>query len=1019
MGRIRFCCILAAIIAGLCSYGFNPVSINAGEKTQNIDKNTIFSWQGEELTRGNPDSISIADKPFDQAQWIIGPDGSLAILAGPGKSAKGGRIVAIGNLLKDGQEVVFTLKRYQSSGENGWKALMIGLMNNAGHAIYFNMGPNTSEGSIAGEVPEWRSFGFNFKLQNPEIFRIQKKEGKLFFYCDTCNGILASFDDPKDDPYTKVLIGINILSQSDAVLAELGPVEIKDITVPSLPPMPSAKEFPRIIIGTVVMGLTPYSSYFIPGGVKGSDNAGFYENAPLVPFSESEHKNPSQIFPVQYFLDLKAAGINAISIDCFNSSYLADVMEAAEEARKSGTGIKVLPMIDMGGSKDLPFFLQKFWEYKKLRENPNLLKIGDVPVVITFGYFGSKAYKKMIANAEKIGGRFFIISDVASIGIAVTDKFTTERFRKGINVVNGLYYFGSVTVAMQNRGILSYFMKFGRSFSTPKVIGASVEPGTICYTREGTIFDPRGTYVLRREWLEAIRDNPDFINLTTMNDYSEGGNMECSANATYSFIDLNTYFGYRWRNGKWPVLKKPEAFLSYRKAVSINEPVEMELVLLRPDITGNEPADEIAKRFKAQVKVREMSGKTVMPESVTPEVLPGHLSWDFWIKKGLSEPGYAIPSVRISEDGKEISFPKGQLAPFAVVRNGEQEALGWLDVPLQRVCAGVNAKVVVKGSPGGNLYPRTIYVEGLPWKDVAGGIIERGPNPLYTTLTSKQLKDGFLEGFYTGKGFAPMEYNDGWVKRCIIDQEDLYTAVIRMKNNTFVYPTPAIVAPPKVNPATVVDFIMDLKGGNILEDRGPMQRNLDLSKMPPSSRPVIQQDGPGKPYYLRFNGINNKLDLGVLSNPPGRMTLDIWFRPLSIGKAQSIFDEWGEALSIAITPKGNLILVRVNQKRQAVRLKGIDILKPGEWYNVVAVFDGRKISLYLNGQPDGQPVAVTGLRTDEKSLIGYGSGLLKRLAGLHEAGWFHGDIARFRILQCSFTAKKIARDYKKSVNYFK
>ena len=328
-------------------------------------------------------------------------------------------------------------------------------------------------------------------------------------------------------------------------------------------------------------------------------------------------------------------------------------------------------------------------------------------------------------------------------------------------------------------------------------------------------------------------------------------------------------------------------------------------------------------------------------------------------------------------------------------------------------------------SDSGLEYPRTIKVRGLPWDKVMGGAIELHPNPLEHALSAETLRDGFREDFESEPGFAPMHYKDGWIKRCIVDKSDRYTAVIRMKDNTFVYAKPLIVAAPRPDLATVVDLIISpetKKDGDkeFLADRGPLRRDMELPKKGAEERPEISSDGAGKPYFLRFNGLKTQLSTGALSTPPGDATLELWIRPRKTGSVQTVYDSWGSTLSLGIDGNGKLNLLRVNQARQAVWLHGKTVLSADVWHHVVAVYTGIELRLYVDGKPDASPVECHGARTDEKSVIGAGTGMLKALEGRHESdnGSLNADIALFRLLQRAMTDEEVEKRYKASSTRF-
>jgi hypothetical protein len=245
-----------------------------------------------------------------------------------------------------------------------------------------------------------------------------------------------------------------------------------------------------------------------------------------------------------------------------------------------------------------------------------------------------------------------------------------------------------------------------------------------------------------------------------------------------------------------------------------------------------------------------------------------------------------------------------------------------------------------------------------------------------------------------------------------------------MKDNTFVYPAPAVNPPPDlivndpyVDPATVMDLV--IAPGNKLLDRGWMRRDL-VMPVNLTRRPTVHYD-KNLP-YLHFDGKNsiivlspsknengrkvgNLMDLGSINMPPGPVTLELLVRPLDTSVTQTIFDSSEPVLSIVLAAGGTLRLIRWNQHRKPVMVTGTAVLETNRWTCVTAVFTGHSISLYVNGKPDGSEVPVHGLRSDNSSSIG---GPSPWAEGLCAEGMFHGDIAKIRILQRYLTPAEIA-----------
>jgi hypothetical protein len=257
-----------------------------------------------------------------------------------------------------------------------------------------------------------------------------------------------------------------------------------------------------------------------------------------------------------------------------------------------------------------------------------------------------------------------------------------------------------------------------------------------------------------------------------------------------------------------------------------------------------------------------------------------------------------------------------------------------------------------------------------------------------------------------------MKFTDVKTKRRVVDIMDRYTAVIRFKDDTIAYAKPVMMEAPHVDPATVMDLIIQPRRG-IFRDRSMYNRDQSMQQQEAATRPVIARPRNGKPWILRFDGQDDYLSFGPLNMPAGPVSLAVWVRPEPVEQPSVICDQKGAAMGVALLADHTIQLLRVDINRKAVWLKGQTPLTPNRWHYVVGVYDGRQIQLYVDGKRDGEPVACRGLRTDEGLLIGRGASLPNMLAQFKpdKQGFFKGDLARFQILQKAMSAQEIEAIY--------
>ncbi len=801
--------------------------------------------------------------------------------------------------------------------------------------------------------------------------------------------------------------------------------DVGDVPAPPVvasTPSATATEFPRVIMGTVMDWCLPGSQRLVqgemvtPGGEK--IISGFYGNVPLVRNMEQE------------FQDMKAAGIDVLGFDFFPEMNVPAMLERyVNLARDSGTGVRVVPMLEPSRElKWTPDILRKVWEAKgkdgkSLRDHPGLFTVGKerVPVFLTYDTEPAEVWKERLGLVRAAGGNAFVIGDVSSIEVAVTTK-VPDRFRERIAPLAVTYFFVSHTsgVHLDEKSIMPDFMRFGRSFQDAKVVGAGIAPGYVGSMRAGNLLSPRGTAFLRRQWLDVIGNNPDFVHLTMLSDYSENTEMECSENSSFTFLDLARYFGSRWRTGQWPELKKPEAFLSYKKTLSPLQKAGFELLILDPKWTGNETSGEVVKRVSAKLPVSFPVGETVFVPLVKASAYPGHVVLEFEADKAWDGSQFAIPQTpEILIDGNRLDVADAGLAPITVLENGAEASRQWFHIPLNRVRGLGDASLRVE-TVAGEGYPRTLKLSGIDWEAMDGVVFERSPNPLSHALPPEEVKSGWSEPYYVGPGYAPMPYQAGWSKRWVADRTDSYFSVIRFKDGTVGFPRPvAIPAPRLKDPGVVQDPVIAPLNGqknvNELSDRGPLQRPLPLGPADSSSRVGIVPVNAIAPWWaLRFDGRDDRIRQGPFTFPPGDATVEFWIKPNGTGDRQAFLYSQSACFNLTLVPGGTLEMERLNERRQSVKISGTIPLDAGQWNHVAAVYSGDQLRLYVNGRPDGE-VFCPGARTDEFTLIGGRPGTVfpkaaaeaLQIAQGKVSESFAGDMARFRILGHASGAEEI------------
>jgi len=114
---------------------------------------------------------------------------------------------------------------------------------------------------------------------------------------------------------------------------------------------------------------------------------------------------------------------------------------------------------------------------------------------------------------------------------------------------------------------------------------------------------------------------------------------------------------------------------------------------------------------------------------------------------------------------------------------------------------------------------------------------------------------------------------------------------------------------------------------------------------------------------LWFDGARSHVNLGAALQP-ARFTLSAWVRPEAsdrvmaiVSKIHNLPGHWQKNLELRLDPGGRLFLhVPSGQAWDAAT--GARPVPAGRWTHVAAVYDGARAQLYVDGAPDGAPLAV-------------------------------------------------------------
>lgn len=79
--------------------------------------------------------------------------------------------------------------------------------------------------------------------------------------------------------------------------------------------------------------------------------------------------------------------------------------------------------------------------------------------------------------------------------------------------------------------------------------------------------ETKGTGSVREYWHRIVREDADYVQMTTWNDHSEGGNFQPSPVKGHVPLDMSSYYMHEWKTGVVPTILIDAVYLSHRAQV--------------------------------------------------------------------------------------------------------------------------------------------------------------------------------------------------------------------------------------------------------------------------------------------------------------------------------------------------------------------------------------------------------------------------------------------------------------------
>ena len=667
------------------------------------------------------------------------------------------------------------------------------------------------------------------------------------------------------------------------------------------------------------------------------------------------------------------AGFDALSVDLFilDKNALGAFQQLVNLINENRLPISLSPMFDGFGrpelTEDQVVAKVKSW-FERFAGEACVVGTGGRPVIWTFGApsLAPDAWKRIFSRLREGGcDGHWILDGGGPLCLGPRPQF--EKVAPWLDLFDGAYTFAPGRIP--DRPILNARLYGERYAAQGKAWNGSAKIG---YWRpEIAVYtSPKGTEHYRRSW-DAIRqaDIP-WVQQATWNDFSENHGIMPSANCSTTFVELNCALVRGWK-GLPSDVTEPRLFLGRMREVQVGEEVAYEMLALLPDGVAT-----------ATFELELFDGSGASVHRAEPRTLTS---------TGLVAPHFRFPLLGILKG--RLLVPRATLRtpqhapvviegePSIVRRAGfyPERCYSWLYTPGHRQLRDVDIRLSLDGAAAGSVSIEA--TSSVPMIDVE--VMRSG---LPVLVMRRQVKDAFPATHV--KHETRLALN----RRGRLDW-GFYQVRVTTADRRVVVSRPVFVDPPTGAEDLVGYWSFDDGTDYRVLDSSPWMRDGRLG-----ARTHYQQHQPSRVpdrwggKCVRFDGVDDRLQMDGPVVPMHRFTVECWARPESWGwpgkgKSAMIFASANADCVVALDVAGKLVLSRKGD-RGWVRVLGVTPVPLNEWTHVAVTFDGTTIALLQNGVKVGSAHSPG---TKRISRFGIGFNTVTR------ASFFRGSIDDVRI----------------------
>ncbi len=677
------------------------------------------------------------------------------------------------------------------------------------------------------------------------------------------------------------------------------------------------------------------------------------------------------------------------------ASYVNGAQEVADGFAASGTGMKVMPFMQVHGKtadEAVEFMLKVFGKFgKDLWEHKGFYRLDGRPVVFIYrpSRFNSEEWKKIITAVEKKYGSMIWLFDCALVG-KPKDKWASTA-RDLLKAFDGISMYGNWSSNTQEQ-LFAVIAPIMRKEFPEKIFEAAVHTNYTNHHWYGGV-DPGLTSKYRKSWSITLDAKPDSITVTNWFDILENSRIMPSYELEDIRLRLLQYFTAQYRGEKAPETEHPLIYITWPTHVLLGQFLNCEMLIFPAKIKNKELIAQIElwtgdnkklRTFKKSVK--SLESLKVFSFSMPSEYFNDYKGiyprlryrWDKWHLSQFFPHTNIVTSIRprllfwarSNQYALQVTVPK----PWKINDTQAGGTFVFKDNPVLFACSGNSAGVRGKINRGGS--EMRILHNWREYRKIDRGTLDFS---LPMAIVSPQ----------SALDWYNIELSNSQGARYLSKAIWVYDG---SRNNNVELPIYSLEKK-NVKTITVKDYRVpfflyncDFDAGTFLLDSSGNEHNGSLAPtfrrgslyrtsyryehtgLMPSTQKAqgrYLKNYFGKP-CLYFDGKGYGAIMGGTAFPYS-FTYEMYICPENTEKKQSFLASGNGQINLAILPGGRIMASRgkptesaggykittVNSKYTA-QVVSVTTIPKNKWTHVAAVYDLKYLRLYINGKMEGQ-----------------------------------------------------------------